>query len=153
MNVVGLLFPGLLMAAFSAGVYSRTESGAMAIAGCLLLAMVGIGRALAGLFPCDPGCTLPPASFSASVHSIVGMTALWSGVLAPLVFSAAARPFEHRWIVWTSLAFGFVEIGAMMVGFGLGREAPIISLLQRIVLMSFYGWVAVLGVWLCTKPR
>lgn len=148
MNLAGILPSGLLTVAFAAGVFKRTDPSAMAVAGCLLLVMAGIGRALAGLFPCDPGCTFPPTSLSAAIHNVAGMTALWSGVFAPLAFSVAAKRSRHRWIFLASLVCGLIGIGAMAAGFWLGREAPIIGLLQRIVLMSSYGWVAVFGVWL-----
>jgi hypothetical membrane protein len=63
LNFVGLVPAGILTLLFSLAMFRRIKGGTALYISCSLVALVGLGRLLAGIFPCDPGC-LPIMTFS-----------------------------------------------------------------------------------------
>jgi len=145
-NYSGLVLAGLLTAVFSVGLHLRLEPGRWFIVSSALVALAGIGRMIAGLFPCDPGCNMEDMSVSARIHALAGFVALLSGALAPLLLAFGLRERPESALFRPSLALGLASVVLVVLLFGLGPGAPFIGAIQRLVLAAFYGWVAVVAV-------
>jgi hypothetical membrane protein len=148
MSSAGLLLSGVLTMAFALGVARVAAAVRMRTLTCVLVLIVGVGRSLAGLFPCDPGCAFPPETVSARIHNVVGVTALLCGTFAPLAFARGVKSLGPLWIHRLSILLGVIPLGLMLLGILLGPHAPFAGLLQRLVLGCFYGWATVIAVWL-----
>ena len=80
---------GLMHMAFAAFLYVEFRSSPLAKFAAMLLAINGIARIAAGMFPCEIGCALPRLLLSQKLHSLsagagfialIGASVLW-GVL------------------------------------------------------------------------
>lgn len=145
-NYGGLVLAGLLTVVFSVGLHLRREPGRWFIASTALVALAGVGRVVAGLFPCDPGCNMEDMSVSARIHALAGFVALVSGALAPLLLAIGLRKRRESALFGLSLALGLASVVLVVLLFGLGPGATFIGAIQRLVLAAFYGWVAVVAV-------
>jgi hypothetical membrane protein len=93
MRLGGFVGSGLLIvayaAAFHATVARLTERPRLALLVAILVALDGIGRVGAGVFPCEPGCASPEV-LSQRLHSLSATIAFLSlaaaALLGPLLF-------------------------------------------------------------------
>jgi hypothetical membrane protein len=145
-NFGGLVPAGLLTALFALGLLLRLRSGKWLLAAGLLVAVAGVTRAIAGIFPCDPGCDLEQMSAAARVHAGSGFVALTSGAVAPLALAAGLRKVGRGGLFLWSLSIGLVSMALVTVLFGLGPGLSTIGGVQRLVLMLFYGWVVLVAI-------
>ena len=142
----GLVLCGSLTALFALGLFLRLRPSGWLLAASALVAVVGVARAVAGLFPCDPGCDLEQMSAAARVHALSGFLALTSGALAPLALAAGLRTIGRGWLYAWSLGVGLVSLVLVPLLFGLGPDFLFIGAIQRIILTLFYGWIVMLSV-------
>ena len=89
MRYAGFVPTGLMHIAFAASLYAAFRSYRLSSVAAALLALNGLGRVVAGLFPCEPGCAGPRVLLSQKLHSLaagvgflalIGASILW-GVL------------------------------------------------------------------------
>jgi hypothetical membrane protein len=89
MRYAGFVPTGLMHVAFAASLRAVFRNYRLSAAASALLALNGLGRVVAGLFPCEAGCAVPRALLSQKLHSLaagvgfvalIGASALW-GVL------------------------------------------------------------------------
>ena len=146
LNYLGLVPSGFLTVVFSVGVYSRLKPGSWFFISCVLVALAGIGRLLAGVYPCDVGCSLEDMSTSARVHALAGFVALVSGALAPMAFAAGYRQHDGNLLVRVSAGLGAVSVVAVAFLFGFGPGTVYIGATQRLILAAFYGWTVFLAI-------
>lgn len=86
MRYAGFLPTGLMHMAFAASLYVAFRGGRLATIAATLLAINGLARIGAGLFPCEPGCAGPNLLLSQQLHSLsagigffafIGASVLW----------------------------------------------------------------------------
>ena len=152
-NYLGLVPSGFLTVVFSVGAYSRLRPGSWFVISCVLIALAGIGRLLAGVYPCDVGCSLENMSTSARVHALAGFVALVSGALAPMAFAAGYRQRNDNLLLQVSTGVGAISIVAVVLLFGLGPGTAYIGAIQRLILAAFYGWTAFLSIEIAALRR
>jgi hypothetical protein len=111
------------------------------------IAVFGLGHVAAGLYSCDPGCPLEGASWQATVHDRVSLTAFVAGVAGIALWARvfrrlpAWRPLAGYSAVSSLIAFG------LLVGLGLSMEARAFTgAWQRLFIGTLYLWCAVVGV-------
>jgi len=89
MRYAGFVPTGLMHMAFAASLYAAFRGYRLSSAAAALLALNGLGRVVAGLFPCEAGCAGPRVLLSQKLHSLaagvgflalIGASVLW-GVL------------------------------------------------------------------------
>lgn len=146
LNYLGLVPSGLLTAAFSVGMYFRLRPGGWLAASCALVALAGIGRLLAGIFPCDAGCSLEGMSVSAQIHALAGSVALVSGAIAPIALAVGFRRRKEHLPLQVSAGMGSLSVVAIVLLFGLGPGTAHIGTIQRLILAVFYGWIVFLAI-------
>jgi hypothetical protein len=143
MRLVGFAAPGVLMAMF--GVFLLNRSIPTAIAA--LVISHGLGRIIAGAFPCDPGCPMTGGSISQSVHNITALVnglaltaaALWGGLSRLL----RKRSPAFAWYSLISAGLGLLFLSLM---FASRETRHNVGLYQRLSLASTGLWLAVLAV-------
>jgi hypothetical membrane protein len=90
MRYAGFLLTGLMHMAFAAFLYVTFRGDRLAAISATLIAMNGLARIGAGLFPCEPGCDGPKLLLSQQLHSLsagigffalIGASVMWGIVL------------------------------------------------------------------------
>jgi len=90
MRYLGFVPTGLMHIAFAAFLYAAFRGSRLAAIAATLLAINGLARIGAGLFPCAPGCSGPKVLLSEQLHSLsagigffafIGAAVLWGIVL------------------------------------------------------------------------
>ena len=89
MRWAGFGFTGLLYVCFAAALPSAVPSRGRTLIVALFVAVDGLGRAGAGLYPCDPGCE--GGSRDQELHRLFATVAFCSGILAALADGALFR--------------------------------------------------------------
>lgn len=141
----GLIPAGALTVAFAVAMYRTYRPGTALAVSSSLVALAGMSRLIAGIFPCDPGCSLEAMSSSARIHALAGLTAFVSGMAAPFLFAVAMRAKRAR-LGRLSLALGAGALVAFALGFQQGADSPYIGALQRLHLAFFHAWVVIVAV-------
>jgi len=133
LNYWGLIPVVILTFLFSIGMFRN-------IRGCISLyissssvMLIGLGRFLAGVFPCDPGC-MTFTSMSAKLHAVAGLVALTAGVAAPLMMAIGLRSHRLRKYYFVSLGLG---VGALIIIIAgtLGLSKLYFGAVQRLLLI------------------
>ena len=141
----GLLLSGLLTALFALGMLLQVTPRASFIASSLLVALAGLGRLVAGIFPCDAGCVIEDMSIPATIHAFAGFVALTSGAVAPLILAVGLRRHSHVQLLPLSVALGSASLILVLILFGAGKGVPYAGVIQRLILIAFYVWVVVVA--------
>ena len=90
MRYLGFVPTGLMHIGFAAFLYAAFRGSRLAAIAAALLAINGLARIGAGLFPCEPGCAGPKLLLSQQLHSLsagigffalIGASVLWGIVL------------------------------------------------------------------------
>lgn len=144
-NYLGILPTGLLIACFGLGVLLRFRAQrAMAIAGGLI-ALRGVLRVVAALFPCDVGCRPALASASQDIHNAAATIAFVALTAAAFTAGAWLRARRHgKAIVVATYALAIVAVAAQVMLLAGAMGSP--GLFQRIALGALQLWVALLAI-------
>lgn len=94
----GFVITGLLMGAFSYGLYCRVRGGVFAGMVLLLLAIDGIGTVLSGLFQADSKAIGPAGTIEGCLHSVFAYVAFFGFLTAVAIFARLA----YRQPAWRS---------------------------------------------------
>jgi hypothetical membrane protein len=137
----GLLLSGLLTVVFALGMYLLARPRPWFVASSVLVALAGLGRLAAGVFPCDEGCAMNDMSFPATFHALAGFIALTGGAFAPLILAMGLRGRRQRKLFSLSVGLGGASLLLVPILFGLGKALPYVGVIQRLILAAFYMWV------------
>jgi hypothetical protein len=151
LNFGGLIPAGALTVLFAIAMGRRLGPGRAVALSALLVAVLGIGRLIAGLAPCDPGCSMEALSVSGRIHAAAGMTALFASVIAPLALAVGLRTHRSR-LGRTSMWLGLAGAAAFFI---LVRwlDGPFVGGAQRLLLALSYGWIVLVAVHLLRVGR
>ena len=106
----GFVPTGLMHMAFAAFLYFVFKGSRLAAIAAMLLALNGLGRIGAGIFPCELGCAEPRLLLSQKLHSLssgVGFAALIS---SSLLWGVVLK--RYRGLRWLSL----YSVGSSILG-------------------------------------
>jgi hypothetical membrane protein len=143
-NIGGYILPGLLLAAFGWGLVRRFEPGSRWRAG--LLALAGVGLALAGAVPADMDHR---QGLQTVVHlaagSLLSAIAWATGLILLSILALRTR---------ADIALSCLVALAALVGtfflYGLWPDTP--ALVQRISFVVFFGWYLAAALLLALRP-
>jgi len=144
LNYGGLIPAGLLTSLFSLAMFRHMKGKSSLQISAGLVALAGMGRFMAGIFPCDPGCVVF-VSASAKVHAVAGVTALTAGAFAPLFLALGLRFRGSRYWYHMSLVLGLSALVTLAAA--MSRLWPqYLGLLQRVLLTLSYTWIFILAI-------
>jgi len=110
MRYAGFVPTGLMHVAFAAFLYVVFKSSPLAIIAATLLAINGLARIGAGLFPCEPGCVGPRLLLSQQLHSLSAGVGFFAFIGAAVLWGIVLR--RHRSLRGLSL----YSVGCGIVG-------------------------------------
>lgn len=144
LNYAGLIPAGLLTIIFSVAMFKHfIGKPALFISSCLV-ALMGIGRLFAGIFPCDPGC-IPIVSISGRLHMVCGFASLFAGSIAPLIFGLGLKRLDSESLFYWSLILGLSTV--IMFFLLISQLAmPYFGGIQRILLILTYSWIILISI-------
>ena len=112
MRVVAFGLTGSLYVCFAAGLSAAMRRTALVLIACALIAVEGLGRMGAGVFPCDPGCVR--ISSTQDLHKLFATIGFVSGIVAAVLWGVLLRglaPFRR--LSWPSIACGIIAAVAL----------------------------------------
>ena len=95
MRYAGFLPTGLMHMAFAAFLYVAFKGGRLAAIAATLLAINGLARIGAGLFPCEPGCVGPALSLSQQLHSLSARIGFFALIGAAVTWGIFLRRYRR----------------------------------------------------------
>ena len=164
MQITNFIVSGLLILGFAVGVRQTFQRGRGATWGPILLAVVGIGLIVAGIFVTDPAQGYPPGTppgpavhttFHGAIHFFVGGLAFFSGLPAACFVFARSFASDPQWKGWTLYS---VITGTFMVAFfSAFAIASMLSgpagLFERISIGIGLAWIALFALRLLRHMR
>lgn len=168
MQIASFLFCGAMVFCFAIGLRQVFRSGRGATWGPLLLGAFGLSLIVAGVFVTDPSLGYYPPGSPAGAQTLHGTI---HGTTAPIVFGLltiaifvftrrfASDPAWRGWVAY-SIITGIVCIVtfiaclavAVLDEHGVLANAPS-GLLERIAIVSGWGWIALLAIRLLRQSR
>jgi hypothetical membrane protein len=146
MNVLGFITSGVLMAGFGLATIRLLSSGRRSIIAGGLITLYGLCMIVAGIFPCDPGCPLPPPSVAATIHDRVSTVSLLAAVAGTGLWAVEFRRLAFFSDLWKLSA---VLAGAsllLLVVVGLSLESRVlIGLWQRLLVATLFVWSSIVA--------
>ncbi len=85
---------GLMHMAFAAFLYVAFKGSPLATIAAMLLAINGIARLVAGMFPCEIGCALPRLLLSQKLHSLAGGVGFFALIGASVLWGTLFRRYQ-----------------------------------------------------------
>jgi hypothetical membrane protein len=140
-NPAAFIFTGALYVVFAAAL-STTFAGRWAWALAGLLALDGVGRMGAGIYPCDPGCD--GNSPTQELHRLYATVGFSAGILAALVCGTLVRR-KDRWpgFGWYSVATGVIAAVLLLMMSSNSTAVP--GLLEHLASALLSIWLVVLS--------
>jgi hypothetical membrane protein len=157
MQIANFLVSGLLILGFAAGLRQVWSRGRGATWGPLLLAVVGAGLIVAGVFVTDPGLGYPPGTppgpaatttLHGTIHFIGGAISVFAGLPAACLVLARRFAGDPAWRGWALYSVGtavlmvgcFVAFAVTAAGSGPS------GLFERLSLSLGLAWVTLLAI-------
>ncbi len=141
LGVYNLLLIGF---AWAEGMNLRGEGAGLAIAGCVILAVVGLlGLAVAILFPMDPRGA--PASVQGILHLVLSGVISVSSILLILFIGFGLKRGGGFWIYSLISALAVIGTG-VYAALSAAQGSPLMGLAERLTIGCFLQWVFVFAV-------
>ena len=138
-------FTGFLYLCFAAAVLATLPRGRAVTIGCLLIALEGIGRMGAGVFPCDPGCIR--VSETQDLHKLFATIGFCSGILAAILWGFLFRRLAPlRPLSGFSIASGTVALVSLLLMSWEGNPLGAPGLLEHLATGVLSIWLFVFAV-------
>jgi hypothetical membrane protein len=166
MQITNFIVCGLLILGFAVGVRQTLGGGRGATWGPILLAVVGIGLIVAGIFVTDPAFSYPPGTPDGStlhptlhgnIHFFLGGLAFFSGLPASCFVLARRFAGDPQWKGWAAFS---VVAGVLMLAFFVAYAGVAASvqggpagLLERISISIGMAWMALFALRLLRQMR
>ncbi len=142
---------GVLTIAFAAGLRRLFPTGRASIFGPLLVGFVGLGLAASGVFRTDPAnypvkADAAQGTTSGAIHGLAFVVVVGSVIAACFVLARRFRQ-EPTWRGYGmySVITGILVPAWLVVLVVAGDDRPYTGLLQRALVATFFGWLAVIA--------
>lgn len=86
---------GFMHMAFAAFLYAAFKASPLATFAAMLLAINGIARIAAGMFPCEVGCALPRLLLSQQLHSLSAGVGFFAFIGAAILWGILFRQYQR----------------------------------------------------------
>ena len=143
------------MFAFAVGVQETLDS----VGGAVLLAIFGFGLVVAGVFAPDPVRGYPPGAptdpsakptWKARIHYVIGGPVAFLAVLGACL--TLAGRLQGAWRLYTLLTAAVGLALTVWTALAFKKDAANTGLVQRGLLLVYFGWVVALGIHLAVSP-
>lgn len=112
----GFVPTGLMHVAFAAFLYAVFKGSRLAAVAALLLAINGLARIGAGIFPCEVGCAGPRLLISQKLHSISSGVGFLALIGAAILWGILLKRYRSlRWLSLYSVASGILGLVFLLV--------------------------------------
>ena len=144
---------GLMVMAFSVGLYRGAGPGKWVKVGSLLVAVIGLGHVVGSVFPDDYSCPSPGCnSLAANGHAVGVFTEVFAIPIAILLFSrglgrdTAWQPYRTY-----SLVTGIVALALLVLFFASAEDDTSLlgqwsGAIQRLYFAAWFQWIAVMAI-------
>jgi hypothetical protein len=145
-QISNFVVTGLLMIAAAVG----TREALDVTFGPALLALLGVGLVVSGLFPMDPMRGYPPGTEPGTpailsrrhkVHDAFGFVVFASLAAAAIAFGLA---LEGGWRIYSFATAALIIVLIVVFGAAWERDSPRTGLLQRLMVLVGWTWIALL---------
>lgn len=142
MRYGGFEFTGVLYLCFAGALLPTFRNGWLATSAIMLIALDGVGRFGAGVFPCDPGCV--QATAGPNLHRLFATLGFCSGTLATFFWGFVVRRIPPlRSLTLFSLASGAVaSVSLVLMSRALDPAHPP-GLLEHLATVVLSLWMIV----------
>ena len=111
MRYAGFVPTGLVHIAFAAFLYGTFKGNSLAVLAAALMAINGIARIGAGMFPCEIGCALPRLLLSQKLHNVSAVIGFFAFIGAALLWGILFKHYQSlRHLVAYSLVSAWLGL-------------------------------------------
>ena len=140
----GFGLTGLLYLSFAAALAVTLNGGRLARIAAALIALEGLGRIGAGIFPCDPGCV--PPSENPNLHTLFATIGFVSGILATFLWGWLFRRLHRlRGLAAFSMCSGAVALVSLSIMTAAPGSTLPAGLLEHLATVSLSLWLLVVA--------
>ena len=155
-QATSFIVTGLLIASFAAGLRRTWSAGTGSVWAPRMIAVVGVGLVVDGLFATEPQYGFPPGTpeglptvitWQGAIHYVAGATVFASLAAACVIAAVRAAGDGQRRLAITSAASPVIMLGAWLLSYliaAIGGPAEG-GLLQRVSIVVGLSWLAILG--------
>ena len=146
--IAGFYSYGVLIIAFSYGLYLKLRPGRKARTIWITLTLYGIGMILAGIFQDSPGMGLETLNAEGILHSTFTTAGFFLLLIGVWVFAKSVYN-KPSWFgfTWFSIAATAVSV-VLSIVFILQSYIPYSGLLQRVFYIIPLTWIEMVSIWL-----
>ena len=144
---------GLLVLAFSVGLYRGAGPGRWVKVGSLLVFVVALGHVIGSVFPDDYSCPSPGCnSWAANGHTVGGFMEVFTIPLAVLVFSRGLgrdtvwRPYRTYSLVTGIVAFALLALFFASASADTSPLGRLGGAIQRLYFASWFVWIELMAI-------
>ena len=140
---VNFAITGVLIMIFALGLGRSIHGSKWSRIGPVFLLICGVGEAMTGAFPCDPGCRAATGSFSQNVHLGTAVVFFGSISITPfLVGIGLSRSQSWKFYRSYSIASGLASIVLFFVfSIAVLSSFQYVGLVQRLFLAVPFLWI------------
>lgn len=138
---------GLMHIAFAAFLYVAFKGNPLATVAAMLLAINGIARIGAGMFPCEVGCALPRVLLSQKLHSLSAGVGFFSLIGASILWGIVFRRYQSlRSLSGFSIGCGCLGLVLLALMSWSAEPRAATGLYERLSSGLLSSWVLVFAV-------
>src|SRR5262245_27053764 len=138
MRIVAFGFTGFLYVCFAAGLSSTVPRTVAVLTACALIALEGVGRIGAGVFPCDPGCVR--MSSTQDLHKLFATVGFVSGILAALAWGVLFRGLTRfQRLSLPSIGCGLIAAVALILMSW--HDNPVAGFFEHLATVTLSVWI------------
>ncbi|GAA1007520.1 hypothetical protein Aple_018720 [Acrocarpospora pleiomorpha] len=164
-QVTNFIVTGALTLAFAVGLRRLLKPHGRATWGPSLIAVWGIGLIGAGVFATDPVSGYPPGtpnmvehpSTLGALHDVFSIPAFIALLAACLVFTRRfATQHQRGWAIYSSVTAAVFAVSFAISGVAFNQAESLVDfggLFQRISLITGFGWLTALAIYLLNTSR
>ena len=148
-------FTGFLYLCFAGALFATFRDGWLRNAAALLIALDGVGRMGAGIFPCDPGCV--QVSLGPDLHKLFATIGFSSGILAAILWGLLVRRSPRlRPLASFSVGTGAVALVSLLFMTWARDPAQLPGMFEHLATVVLSVWLLVFAgrlVWVENAPQ
>lgn len=151
MNFAGFSLLGIVLLVFAIVYRTSIPGGAWTWIATLLIVVAGLGMAIVGFFPCDPGCV--DVTATGRLHAVFSMPGAIGLPLAMMISAGLCRGdsrFGRRWQVGSFVVGALGLVTGPIIAAGLLNDVD--GLLQRATMWPPLLWTSAVALRVYRTP-
>lgn len=145
----GFVPTGVMHIVFSVFLYVVFKGHRLAALAAILLALNGLGRIGAGIFPCETGCAGPRLLLSQKLHSLSSGIGFFALIGASILWGILLRRYDDlKWLGLYSVISGILGFVFLMLMLSSDEMRKGTGLYERLSTGALSLWVFVFALWL-----